>query len=147
MVALSKAKQRMKSTTDDALDRVGPVAGSATRTRSFPPSTTRSSEVAPALSDAGGKLGSALDDAKDKVAPALEETRDRIGPLLEDARSLVVPVAQQAIAESKRRGRSAAVTLRLAEEPKQSHKLRNLLVLLRRERRGLVRLQEVLRSG
>jgi hypothetical protein len=140
VVTLSKAKRRVQSTTGDARDRVGPVAGSARDSVASALDETRQ-RVSPALSDAGAKLGSALEDAKvriapalgeakEKVGPALEETRDRIGPLLEDARSRVVPVAQQAIAESRRKGRSAAVKLGIAEEPKKTHKFRNLLVLL-----------------
>jgi hypothetical protein len=83
-----------------------------------------------ATGDVRDRVGPALGDAKDKVGPALGETRDRITPVLEDARNVLAPVAQQAIAGSRRRGRRAAVRLGLAEEPKQSHRFRNLLILV-----------------
>jgi len=42
----------------------------------------------------------------------------------------LVPLAQQALVESKVRGRRAAVKLGIADEPKKGHKLRNLLIVL-----------------
>jgi hypothetical protein len=83
-----------------------------------------------ATGDVRDRVGPALGDARDKAGPVLEETRDRITPVLEDARNVLAPVAQQAIAGSRRRGRRAAVRLGLAEEPKQSHRFRNLLILV-----------------
>lgn len=63
---------------------------------------------------------------------ALASVAETVGPALGDARLRLAPVAEQAIAQSKRQGRRAAVKLRLAEEPTESpsHKLRNLVLLL-----------------
>ena len=95
VVALSKAKDRLKSTTDDAVDRVGPAAGSARDTVAAALDDTRQ-RVGPALSDAS-KIGSALGRRQGpdrprpgrrqgQGGPGCGETRDRIAPLLDDAR-------------------------------------------------------------
>jgi hypothetical protein len=72
----------------------------------------------------------AMTKAKRRIAAAGDDMLDRVGPALEDARDMLVPAAQQALKDGKRHGRKAAVKLRLAEEPKSGHKLRNLLILL-----------------
>jgi hypothetical protein len=151
MVALTRAKKRIASTSSDVRDRVTPAAGSAldaleaalgeAKDRVAPAIDDAKGRLGPALDDAKGRLGPALDDAKGrirpafddarvKIGPALEDARDRIGPALEDARGKLVPVAQQALAGGRRRGRQAAVKLNIVEEPEKGHKLRNLLVVL-----------------
>ena len=80
-------------------------------------------------------------DTRDKIGPMVEEAKDRLGPVVEDAKDVIVrgaeeakellaPVAAEAIKATKEKGRKAAVKAGLADEPKKSHKLRNLLVLL-----------------
>jgi len=129
VVALGKAKRRLSSTTEDVRDRVSPVAGSARDSVGSVLDDTRT-RLAPVIGEVKGRITPVIGDAKEKVAPAFGETRDRIAPVIEDARKALAPVAQQAIAGGRRGGRKAAIRLGLAEEPKQGHKLRNLLVLL-----------------
>ncbi len=75
--------------------------------------------------------------AKDKIGAATEtalaSVAQTVGPALEDARQRLAPVAEQAIAQSKRQGRRAAVKLGVAEEPTETpdtHKLRNLVLMI-----------------
>jgi hypothetical protein len=98
--------------------------------------------VQPAAEAALDKIGAATEQIVSTVAstvgPALEDARDKVKPAVDDAREkaldtytdTLVPLAQQALVESKVRGRRAAVKLGIADEPKKGHKLRNLLIVL-----------------
>jgi hypothetical protein len=85
---------------------------------------TVASTVGPALEDAKEK---AKDVANDSLKPAVEDAKDKA---LDTYRDTLVPLAQQALVEGKVRGRRAAIKLGVADEPKKSHKLRNLLILI-----------------
>lgn len=92
-------------------------------------------------STATSTVGDAMSDARDKVGPFVEEAKDRLGPVVEDAmdviargaeeaKELIAPLAADAIKAGKDTGHKAAVKAGLAEEPKKSHKLRKLLIVL-----------------
>lgn len=72
--------------------------------------------------------------AKDRIGLATENALASVAqtvvPAIGEARQRLAPVAEQAIAQSKQRGRRAAVKLGVAEEPKETHKLRNLVLML-----------------
>lgn len=72
--------------------------------------------------------------AKEKISAATESAlssvASTVGPALEDAKNRLAPVAGQALAQGKRHGRRAAAKLGVAEEPKDSHKVRNLILML-----------------
>lgn len=116
--ALGEARERIAPVVGDARDKVAPLVGDA-RDR-----------VAPILGDARDRIVPALGDARERITPVLDDARERIVPALGEARGRLAPVAQYAVAESRRRGRTAAVRLHLLEEPKPSHKLRNALALI-----------------
>lgn len=90
--------------------------------------------VKPKADLARDKLSTATDQARvtvaETVVPALQEAAEKIGPALQEAKEKMAPMAEQAIAETKAKGRRAAEKAGLAEEPKKSHKLRNFLILL-----------------
>lgn len=110
MVAVTRAKRRLASAGGD-------VRG----------------KVAPALGEVRGKVAPALGDVRERLTPSVDMPRVHIKPALH-ATTRIVPVAQSvasgAVSEGKRRGRRAAVKLGLADEPRPSHRLRNLMVLL-----------------
>jgi hypothetical protein len=146
-VAIKNARKKLGSAADDARDAVKPAAGSAmdligTATDKIGSVTSdalsatqdaitaAAASVGPVIEDARGKLAPYVEDAKDRISPVVEDARDRISPVVDSARDKIVPAAGVAVAAGKRRGRKAAVALRLADEPKKSHKVRNLLILL-----------------
>jgi hypothetical protein len=92
-------------------DKITEAAGSA--------GSTVSSTVGPALSDARDKLGPAVEDAKDAIAAGVEE-----------AKELIAPVAAEAVKAVRDTSHKAAVKTGLADEPKKTHKVRNLLIVL-----------------
>ncbi len=63
---------------------------------------------------------------------ALASVASTVGPALDDARHRLAPVAEQALAQSKRQGRRAALKLGMVQEPvePETHKIRNLMVML-----------------
>ena len=138
------AASAVKPKADLALDKLGTATDQArtTMTETVIPAMQEAKEkvgpalqeaktkVGPALQEAKEKVGPALQEAKTKVAPVAEQAKEKVGPALQEAKAKVVPVAEQAIVEGKARGRKAAVKLGVAEEPKKSHKLRNLLILI-----------------
>jgi hypothetical protein len=81
------------------------------------------SAVADTATEAAGSVKEAAVSAWDKVAPVAEEAYAKVS----DA---VVPALGSAVEKGRRHGRRAAVKLSLAEEPKKSHKLRKLLIVL-----------------
>ena len=103
---------------------------------------TRRDKVRDAVEDARSTVQPAAEVALDKIGTATEQfvstVASTVGPALEDAKDkaldtykdTLIPLAQQAIVEGKVRGRRAAIKLGVADEPKKSHKLRNLLVLI-----------------
>jgi hypothetical protein len=99
------------------------------------------SAVGPALSDARDRLAPVVEDAKERLGPALEDAKERLGPALEDAKDaivagveeakeLIAPVAAEVVRAARDKGHGAAVKTGLAEEPKKTHKVRNLLIVL-----------------
>jgi hypothetical protein len=92
--------------------------------------STVTSTVGPAISDARDKIGPMVEEAKDRLGPVIEDAKDVLVRGAEEAKELIAPVAAEAVKASKKTGRKAAVKVGLAEEPKKSHKLRNLLLVL-----------------
>ncbi len=87
---------------------------------------TDQSDARPTADIAREKIGAATGAAES----ALASVASSVGPALVDARQRFVPVAEQALAHGKRQGRRAAVKLGVVEEPKDSHKVRNLMLML-----------------
>ena len=114
--AVEDARSTVQPAAEVALDKIG------TATEQFV--STVASTVGPALEDAKDK---AKDVANDSVKPAVEDAKDKA---LDTYKDTLIPLAQQAIVEGKVRGRRAAVKLGVADEPKKSHKLRNLLIVI-----------------
>jgi hypothetical protein len=113
------------------------------------PSVEHAREVAgPLLADAKSKAGPVLADARSKAGPVLAEAREKATPVVEGARdkfnadvlpALVAAAAaaneatEDVRAETLKRGKATAAALKgevAAPEPKKTHKLRNLLVIL-----------------
>ena len=92
--------------------------------------TTVTSTVGPALSDARDKIGPLVEEAKDRLGPVVEDAKDVLARGAEEAKELIAPIAAEAVKASKEGGRKAAVKAGLADEPKKSHKLRKLLIVL-----------------
>lgn len=119
-------RDKLRSAAKDARSSVQPAAESAI--------DKIGTATEQAVSNVASTVGPALEDARDKIKPAVGDARDRLVPLVEDARDkardTLVPLAQQAVVEGKVRGRRAAVKLGIADEPKKTHKLRNLLIVL-----------------
>jgi hypothetical protein len=92
--------------------------------------STVTSTVGPALSDARDKIGPIVGDAKDRLGPVVEEAKDVLVRSAEEAKEILAPVAAEAVKATKETGRKAAVKAGIADEPKKSHKLRNLLIML-----------------
>jgi hypothetical protein len=91
---------------------------------------TVASTVGPALAEAREKVGPMVEDAKERLGPVVEDAKDAIARGAEEAKEILAPVAAEALKATKKTGRKAAVKVGLAEEPKKSHKLRKLLVML-----------------
>jgi hypothetical protein len=91
--------------------------------------TTRS-KITEAAGSAGSTVGPALSDARDKVGPLVEDAKDALVATVEDAKELIAPVAADVVKAAKEGGHKAAVKTGLADEPKKSHKVRNLLLVL-----------------
>ena len=103
-------------------------------------------KAAPLIADARDRTAPFLADAKEKAAPLMAEAREKAAPALHEARdrlsSDVLPVLTAAVAaagaatedvreETAKRGKAVAAALKgEVEAPKETHKLRNLLVLL-----------------
>jgi hypothetical protein len=124
-VAITDARKKFGSAADDARSAVKPAAESAMELI-----RTATDKIGPVTSDALSATQDALAAAAATVAPVIEDARDRITPVVDNARDKIAPAAGVAVAAGKRRGRKAAVALRLADEPKASHKVRNLLIVL-----------------
>jgi hypothetical protein len=75
-------------------------------------------------------VGPALSDARDRIGPLVEEAKEVIATGVEEAKEILVPAAVEMVKTTKEQGHKAAVKAGLVDEPKKSHKLRNLLVLL-----------------
>jgi hypothetical protein len=120
-------RDKVRAAVEDARDNVQPAAEAAldaigTATEQIVSSVAAS--VGPALEDAKDK---AKDVANGTVKPAVEDAKDKA---LDTYRDTLVPLAQQAVVEGKVRGRRAAIKMGIADEPKKSHKLRNLLIII-----------------
>ncbi|MGI8434217.1 MAG: hypothetical protein ACR2LE_05700 [Nocardioidaceae bacterium] len=113
----------VKPAAEAAIDKIGSVTHDAV--------STVVSTVGPALDDARDRLAPVVDDARDRLAPMVDDARERLAPMVEDARDKITPAAATAVAATKDRGQKAAVRLGLVEEPKkETHRLRNLLIVL-----------------
>lgn len=121
-MAMKKTRKKIVSAVGDARTAMGPTAENAVD------KVTSATEQA--LSSVAASVSPALSDARDRIAPLVEDARGELSTAVEDAKDYLVPAAAQAVAAGKARGRRAAVSLGLAEEPKRSHKFRKLLVLL-----------------
>ena len=92
------------------------------------------STLQPKAEVAAEKVSAAAEQAATAIAeavkPAIEQAKEKIGPALQDAKDSIAPIAQQAVEEGRTRGRSAAVKMGIADEPKSSHKVRNLIIAL-----------------
>lgn len=103
-------------------------------------------KAAPLLADARDKTAPFLAEARDKAAPLVAEAREKTAPMLNEAKDRinadVLPAITAAVAaagaatedvrgETAKRGKAAVAALKgEVEAPKETHKLRNLLVLL-----------------
>ncbi|QNN54459.1 hypothetical protein [Nocardioides mesophilus] len=114
----------------------------------------RASELA---SDLAERIAPSVEMAREKTAPLIAEAREKAGPVIADARDKATPVVQDARTrfttevlpaltaavaaaneatedvreETAKRGKAAVAALRgEVEAPKQTHRLRNLLVVL-----------------
>lgn len=92
-------------------------------------------KAAPLIADAREKAAPFVVEARDKAAPALHEARDRISsdvlPVLTAAVAAAGAATEDVRGETAKRGKAVAAALKgEVEAPKQTHKLRNLLVLL-----------------
>lgn len=144
-MALRKKKSLVDQALDQAsgyVDAVKPVVESAySQAKDFVQDT-----AIPALQDAGEKVGPALVDAKDKAVPVLVDAKDKAVPVLADARDKATPVLADARAKAAPviatgaaiAGERASAARELAEakvaelrgeQPKKTHRIRNLLVL------------------
>ncbi|HEX4977869.1 MAG TPA: hypothetical protein VFV40_08385 [Nocardioides sp.] len=92
-------------------------------------------KAAPLIADAREKAAPLVAEAREKAAPALHEARDRISsdvlPVLTAAVAAAGAATEDVRGETAKRGKAVAAALKgEVEAPKQTHKLRNLLVLL-----------------
>lgn len=92
-------------------------------------------KAAPLLADARDRTAPLLAEAREKAAPALHEARDKIStdvlPVLTAAVAAAGAATEDVRGETAKRGKAVAAALKgEVEAPRQSHKLRNLLVLL-----------------
>jgi hypothetical protein len=113
---VEEARSSVQPAAEITLDKIGTATEQIV--------STVASTVGPALEDAKDK---AKDVTTDSVKPAVEDAKDKA---LETYKETLVPLAAAALVEGKARGRRAAVKLGVADEPKKSHKLRNLLILI-----------------
>jgi hypothetical protein len=87
-------------------------------------------KITEAAESAGSAVGPALSDARDKVSPLVEDAKVAIAAGVEEAKELIAPVAADVVKAAREGSHKAAVKTGLAEEPKKSHKVRNLLLVL-----------------
>ena len=92
-------------------------------------------KAAPLIADAKEKAAPLVAEAREKAAPALNEAKDRISsdvlPVLTAAVAAAGAATEDVREETAKRGKAVAAALKgEVEAPKQTHKLRNLLVLL-----------------
>ena len=144
----------------EAREKAAPVIAEA-REKAAPVIAEVRVKTAPVIADAREKAAPLLIDARDIVAPVIAEARDKAAPVVSDAREKlatdVLPVITAAIAaaneatgevreEALKRGKAAAVALKGTPEPpkKQSHKLRDLLIVGGPRSRDRLRRQEAL---
>lgn len=108
-----------------SVDRVAPVVqGAGERLR--PQLARARGQLEPAIEQARAELGPRVKEAREEIAPRVKEAREEIAPRVKEVRDQLAPVAD----EARRQGRRTAASLGLVEEPKKSHKLRNLLIVL-----------------
>jgi hypothetical protein len=106
------------------------VARTRTRDKITQTAGAAGSTAAAAVSDAKDKVGPFVGEAKDRFGPVLDDAKDVIASGLEEAKELLAPVAAEMVETSKKQGRKAAAKAGLVEEPKKTHKVRNLLIVL-----------------
>ncbi|MGH3470711.1 MAG: hypothetical protein ACRDPG_01530 [Nocardioidaceae bacterium] len=113
-MATMMSRKRLQSVAGDVQDSVSPAAEIAR------------DKLISATEQARASVGPALE----RVGPALADARDLLAPKVEDARQALAPVASEAVTRGRQQGYRAAVRLGIVEEPKSSHKVRNLLIVL-----------------
>jgi hypothetical protein len=103
-------------------DKITQAAGSA--------GSTVASTVRPAVSDAKDAMGPVVDDAKARFGPVLEDAKDVLVRGTEEAKEMLAPMAAEVVRAGRETGHKAAVKAGIVDEPKKTHKLRNLLIVL-----------------
>jgi len=130
---MAKTK-KMRDHANDLGTRAGATVAEA-REKAAPLLADARDRTAPLLADAKEKAAPLVAEARDKAAPALHEAKDRINsdvlPVLTAAVAAAGAATEDVRGETAKRGKAVAAALKgEVEAPKQTHKLRNLLILL-----------------
>jgi ElaB/YqjD/DUF883 family membrane-anchored ribosome-binding protein len=130
---MAKTK-KMRDHASDLGSRAGATVAEA-REKAAPLIADARDRTAPFLADAKEKAAPLMAEAREKAAPALHEARDRISsdvlPVLTAAVAAAGAATEDVREETAKRGKAVAAALKgEVEAPKQTHKLRNLLVVL-----------------
>ena len=139
------AREKAAPYLTDVRDRAVPVLVEA-KAKAAPVIADAREKAAPVIADARDKAAPYLADARDKAAPVLADVRDKAAPVLADVRDRlteeVIPVVTGAItaldaateearAETLKRGKAVAAALKgEVPEPRKTHRIRNLLIVL-----------------
>ena len=116
-------------------ERIASATVAEAREKAAPLLAEAREKTAPLVADAREKAAPLLAEAREKTAPALHEAKDRINsdvlPVLTAAVAAAGAATEDMRGETAKRGKAVAAALKgEVEAPKESHKLRNLLVLL-----------------
>jgi len=130
---MAKTK-KMRDHASDLGTRAGATVAEA-REKAAPLIAEAMEKAAPLVADAKEKAAPLVADAREKAAPALNEAKDRINsdvlPVLTAAVAAAGAATEDVRGETAKRGKAVAAALKCeVEAPKQTHKLRNLLILL-----------------
>lgn len=130
---MAKTK-KMRDHASDLGSRAGATVAEA-RGKAAPLLADARERTAPLIADAKEKAAPLVAEAREKAAPALHEARDRINsdvlPVLTAAVAAAGAATEDVRGETAKRGKAVAAALKgEVEAPKQTHKLRNLLILL-----------------
>ena len=130
---MAKTK-KMRDHASDLGTKAGATVAEA-RDKAAPLIADARERTAPLLAEAREKTAPFVAEAREKAAPALHEAKDRINsdvlPVLTAAVAAAAAATEDVREETGKRGKAAVAALKgEVEAPKQTHKLRNLLVLL-----------------
>jgi hypothetical protein len=130
---MAKTK-KMRDHASDLGTRAGATVAEA-REKAAPLLADAKERTAPLIADAREKAAPLVAEAREKAAPALHEARDRINsdvlPVLTAAVAAAGAATEDVRGETAKRGKAVAAALKgEVEAPKETHKLRNLLILL-----------------